>query len=289
MSEESKELAPRGLGMGGLGGFADASEFEKAVKDSAGDVGHGSATAEDIRDAMGNVIPKLEKVKVKHGGACLFQFPDNTKAEELVGAVVAYTFHNSFFDKAFEEREDGERPPCFSADGATVSDRAEGPKHTDCGTCPRNRDATLKEAREAAFKAHRKEACNNYISLAVAIPGREVPVQIQLSNTSFKPWAAYIQSIGTQGRFRPHEVATRFKLVNRTGAGGSEYSVCHFELIGALPKDIAASFASQAGNYRNLLRRTSDEASDSEHVEAAAAVADAKAAQEAAAQSGAAL
>ena len=287
MSSEESAVAKPSAGWGGFGDLDEKALLE-SVKGS--EVQRGSATAEDIRDAMGNVMPTLEKVKVKHGGACIFVFEDEKKVEKLIGSVIAYSYHNSFFDKAFEDREEGERPPCFSNDGATVSLQAEGPKHTGCQDCPHNRDAVDKDARELAFKAKRKDVCRNYLSLAVALPGRDVPVLVRLSNTSFKPWAAYVQKIGTEGRFKSHEVVTEFSLVNRKGAGDSDYSVVHFKNVGALPAEIAGQFAEQAENYRSLLRRDADRpATDDDESDAAAAVADAKKAQKRAKRKGSAL
>ena len=275
----------------GFGGFGDIDEKALRAQVEGSDVGKGSATAEDIRDAMGNTMPTLEKLKVKHGGACIFQFEDDTKVETVIGSVITYSYHNSFFDKPFEDREEGERPPCFSNDGVTISTQAEDPKSAGgCPTCTLNRDATDKEARTAAFDAKRKDVCRNYLSLAVALPGRDVPVLLRLSNTSFKPWAAYVQRIGTEGRFKPHEVVTEFSIVNRNGAGGSEYSVVHFKKVGPLPSEIAAQFGEQAANYRSLLRRDADRpARDDEDADASLAVAEARAAQESAKKTGAAL
>lgn len=285
-------VAPQGLGMGGLGHFGTADDFVKSLEGQEDAATHGTAEADDIRDAMGNVLPKLERVKVKHGGACIFQDEDDKRYDELVGAIIAYTYHNSYFDVPFEDREEGARPPCYSNDGVSIAPRAEAPEsvNSGCTGCNRNRDATDREAREAAFDRHRKEACNNYLSLAVALPGREVPVHLQLSNSSFKPWAAYVQRIGTQGRFKIHEVGTRFTLKNRTGPGGSEFSVCEFTMLNPLPQSLAENFASQAPNYRALLRREAERAdADNADAEAAAAVGEARATQDAAKAEGAAL
>lgn len=286
---EETAVAPQGLGMGGLGHFASPEDFVKSLEDS--DVTHGDADASSIKDAMGNVMPRLERIKVKHGGACIFQDEEGNKLDALVGAVVAYTFHNSFFEKFFEDREEGERPPCYSNDGVSIAERAEAPESVQgCTGCNRNRDATDSAARSHAFDLGRKEACNNYLSLAVAVPGREVPIHLQLSNSSFKGWAAYAQRIGTQGRFKVHQVGTRFSLKNRSGPGGSEFSVCEFEMLNPLPTDLAENFASQAANYRSLLRREAESADkDNADAEAGAAVADARASQEAAKSEGAAL
>lgn len=252
MAEQQKALTSRSAAFAGLGDFT-AETLLESVKDQAAT--KGSATADEIRDAMGNVIPRLERFKVKHGGACIIVDEGGKKYEELLGVVVAYTYHNSFFDKPFEAHEEGERPVCFSRDGVSVDTQAEKPQAKDCTICARNRDARDREARNTAFDRDRKEACANYLSLAVILPGRDIPVQLRLSNSSFKPWAEYVQRIGTQGRFLPHEVATRFRLRNMPGAGGSEFTKVTFELAGALQPGLREAFASQRDGYRALLRR----------------------------------
>jgi len=289
-ANEEKAVAQVGLGMGGLGQFSDAAAFQKAIQESAGEVAHGTATAAEIKDAMGKVKARLEPVKVKHGGVCLFQFPDGTKVPELRGVVVAYTYHNSFFQKAFDQREEGERPPCFSNDGSTVSDRAEKPQAKTCGVCPLNCAADSKEARENAFGLNRSERCHNYLTLAVALPGQEVPVSVRLSNSSFKTWAAYCQAIGTRGRFLPYEVATLIKLANRTNQGGAEFSVAEFTNLGPLPAELAKEMKARSVDYRSLLRNEAEKNQDGDGAgEAAAAVAAAKAAQTAAREKPAAM
>ena len=277
--------------MEGLGGFGSTEDFVKRLKEAAGDVGRGTATPDELRDAMGRTMPKLEKYKVKHGGACIFLDEAGKKHDEVTGVVVAYTYHNSFFDRPFEEREEGDRPPCFSNDGETVAARAERPNATGCGSCKHNRDAVDKEAREAAFKMDRKEACHNYLSLAVALPGREIPVHIQLSNSSFRAWSAYNQRIFTQGRFKVQEVATKLTLGTKTGPGGSEYSVCKFDLVAPLPRELAGAMLGSTVGYTAVLRREAetDRGDAGGEAEAAAAVAAARASQAKAAQGEAAL
>lgn len=273
--------------LGGLGGF-DESSLTKAVKSA--EVKHGTATADSIRDGLGNQAPKLERVKVKHGGACIFQFEDESRADELLGIIVAHTYKNVFFSKSFEEFEEGDRPDCFSRNGQDVAEGVEEPQAARCAVCPRNRNAPDKEARELAFDRPRKETCGNYLTLAVALPGRDIPVQIQFSQSAFKPFAAYVQKIGTQGRFQPHEVATRIKLQNRRGAGGSEYSVPEFAIEGPLPEELMKAFDAQAPAYRALLRQEAEATkSGSDAGEAKQALKEAKAAQKKAAEKGAAL
>lgn len=253
---QENAVAPQGLGMGGLGDFT-AESLVDAVSKPGEDAPKGTATGEDIRDAMGNKRPKLESIVVKHGGVARFAMPDGELEEDFVGVIVAYTYHNSFFGKPFEDREDGERPPCSSNDGATIVRDAEEPQSdSGCALCTKNRAGRDPEIRNAAFDLDRKSACNNYLSLAVALPGQEVPLRLRLSNQSFGAWADYIQRIGTSGRFLPHEVATRFQLKNQNKSG-SDFSVLTLEFVGGLPDALRTSFSGQAANYKALLQRTS--------------------------------
>lgn len=287
-ASEEKALAPKGL-IGSLGDM-DAAAFEEAVKAAAQQQEvKGSASAEDIRDAMGSVRPRLERVKVKHQGTNAFLFEGDQRlvqgSDGFVGVIVAHTFHNSLFTKPFEDHEEGDRPPCYSHDGVNVADGAESPQSPGgCTTCPRNRDARSREARDAAFDRPRtgeESACSNYLSFAVALPGRDVPVHLRVTYKSFRPWAEYVQRIGTDGRFRPYEVATRFKLRNIKD-GGNEYSVAEFEKLGPLPEVLREQFKRESPNYKALLQRAAqdrEEPSDDAHAAAAQARNAAKAAE----------
>lgn len=246
---------------GGLGNFTKEALVEIA-KQSDGI--KGSATGEDIRDAMGNIRPTLDTVKVKGHGANLFLFPDDTKVAGetgLTGVIVAYTRHNSWFGKPFGEQEKGELPQCFSNDGETVSDASASPVASVCSECPRNRDARSRSARDDAFQTLKDsgpvQVCNNYLSIALALPERELPVRVRFTRQSFKAWAAFIQQIGTAGRFLPHEVVTEIKLENVTGGHG-EFSVAKFRFVGALPPELREAFEKQRANYRALLQRTAE-------------------------------
>lgn len=269
MADNSSEKAVVQAGaFGGLGDFTTESLVELA---KGADAEKGTATAEEIRDAMGNVRPTLETVKIKGHGANLFLFADESKVdgdEGLTGVVVAYTRHNTCFGKPFDQKEEGEMPPCFSNDGETVAENAESPFATSCSQCERNRDARTRACRDAAFEllsdegAGSGKVCNNYLSIAFALPGKDIPVRIRFTRQSFKSWAAYVQQIGTEGRYLPHEVVTTITLKNEKGQK-AEYSVAHFRCVGPLPTTVRDSMNAQRANYRALLQRTA-EADDGE-------------------------
>jgi hypothetical protein len=288
-AEQSEEtvIAPVGLEMEGLGDFT-VDSLRKTVQTGEA-IEKGTATGADVREAMGNVRPMLEVVKIKGHGANLYQRADGKQIPGevgITGVVVAFTRHNSYWDSKFGSTEAGELPPCFSNDGLLIAGNAETPQsEKGCASCPRNRDAKQRDAREAAFEAMKNQkedspqTCTNYISLAVMVPGEDLPVRIRFTNRSFKPWAAYCQKIGTvEGRLFPHEALTTIKLKNNEGANG-EYSTAVFEFEGALTKVMRENFALQRAGYTALLQRAAeaeerDEASD----EARSAQASAKAA-----------
>jgi len=291
-SSEEKAVVVAGS-FGGLGDFTEQSLVEAAETDAS----KGTATADDVREAMGNVRPTLETVKIKGHGANLYQFADESKvdgAKGLTGVVVAYTRHNSYFGKPFDQQEQGEMPPCFSNDGETTPENAETPESTACSQCPRNRDARMRGARDNAFSVLKEEGpskvCNNYLSIAFALPGKDIPVRIRFTRQSFKAWAADIQRIGTEGRYLPHEVVTKITLDNIKGQR-AEFSVANFKLVGALPEEMRASMEAQRGNYRALLQRTAeaDEGEESASDDAKQAVAEAKKKAKKAEKKGAAL
>jgi hypothetical protein len=299
MSDE-KAVVKAGT-FGGLGDFTAESLVETA---KSAESSKGSATGDEIRDAMGNVRPTLDTIKVKGHGANLFQFPDDSKVDGtkgLTGVVVAFTRHNSYFGKPFGEQESGEMPPCFSNDGVTIPSNAESPESSTCTECPKNRDARERSARDCAFETLKNEGpvkvCNNYLSIAFALPGKEIPVRIRFTRQSFKAWAEYVQRIGTEGRYLPHEIVTKITLENVKGAK-AEFSVAKFTPvrkdsgeIAALPDEMRDGMESQRGNYRALLQRTAeaDEGEASASDDAKQAVADAKARSEAASTKRAAL
>lgn len=295
---KEKALSPTpGIGFGGLGDVSEAALLEAAKQGAAE---KGSATGQEIRDAMGNVRPSLELVKVKGHGANIFQFPDEKKVdgnEGLLGIIVAYTRSNSWFGgKEFGASEPGELPACFSNDGETLAAGSASPQASACSRCTRNRDARDGNARDAAFKrlkagdkgnpdVGRDSVCNNYLHLAVALPGRDLPVRVRFTRQTFKAWASYVQRIGTvEGRYLPHEVVTRIKLENHSGDFG-EFSVGTFTFCGALPKEMRDQFKKQGQDFKAILQRAAevDEQEDTT-AEARQAMAEAKAAANAPAQ-----
>lgn len=253
---KGKELVTEeGFAFGGMGAL-DEDAFIKGLE-KAEDAEAGDATPGEVREDMGNTRPELERIEVKHQGVNEFHFGDGAKVAGKDGlrcGILAFTFHNSWFSKPFEDHEAGERPPCFSNDGTVPSDACEDQQSGSCASCPRNRDAQDPNARKQAFDQDRNGACSNYLSLAVMLPGRQLPYHLRLSNRSFKNWAKYVQALYTRKRFRHYQVATQITLEN-VKRGAQEYSVAQFEMLGVLPAKLQAAFKLEQPSYQALLRR----------------------------------
>lgn len=248
----------------------------------------GSATADDVKEAMGNQIPRLPRIKVLHGGSAMFKNESTGKNEEkLRGVIVAFTPHNSFFGKKFDDRVPGERPKCYSNDGMTIAASAPEPQNIGgCASCPRNRDADRgSEARKTAFDRPKPEVCNNYKTLVMIVQGGgEIPFAIQLSNSAFMQWAAYAQEIYSRGRFQLHEVVTEISLVTVTRPG-QNFSEPRFKMLGVIPEKALPVYAQQHEVYGEYLHRRSEigaEGGEDNASSAADAVRRAKEAEEAA-------
>jgi hypothetical protein len=288
LSDQTSAVAVRQPSMGDF--TADA--LKQMVQEAAESGAKGTATGESMRDAMGGQRPKLDRVKVIHNGAAMFRRGE-VKLEGMLGVIVAHTFHNTWFAKPFDEHEEGDRPPCSSPDAVSITVGAAEPQSPGgCAVCPRNRGARDTSARRAAFDRDRKECCSNYLSLAVLLPGEEIPVVVQFPQGSFRNWADFVQLIGSKHRCKPSEVLTKISLKNLRKDGG-ETSIGQFEMVGPLPRakeGEAPKFgdlvAAQTEAYTAILRREANDETRSQESAGSAsdAVREAKAAAEKAKQ-----
>lgn len=255
----SKELTTE-LAFGGMGSL-DESAFIKGLG-AADEAKPGDATPAEVRDDMGNTKAELDRIEVKHQGVNEFHFTDGTKVDGedgLSGAILAYTFHNSWFSKSFDEHESGERPACYSHDGVNVAPGADDPQSEGgCANCTRNRDAQDPNAKREAFDRDRNGACANYLSLAIMLPGYQLPFHLRLSNRSFKNWAKYIQSLYTRKRFRHYQVGTKLTLRN-VQKGAQQYSVAEFEMLGVLGDELQKALKVESVNCKAVLQRIAED------------------------------
>ncbi len=227
---------------------------------------HGTATGEDVRDALTGE-PRLQNIKVVHQGG-VFSMPGDETVKEFTAIIMANTQRNAKFPKAFDDVGEGDdnKPLCFSHDGTNIADdvgEREGTERqaTSCAECKLNRNARDRSARNHAFEElNRKQTCNNYVSLVVQLfddAGTllDMGYRLDLSNSSFKNWNDYVQGIGTRGRFKPRQVVTKFTLAKESGASGV-FSRVKFEKIGAVPEPLWDAIDQRHEGYMALLRRS---------------------------------
>ena len=218
----------------------------------------GAASPEEIREQMGSVEPRMEKIEVKHAGANLFIFPGGAPVQGEAGfpaVILASNFSNAKYLHAYDDpdREADERPTCKSSDGVSVDPGTKEPKASNCSVCPLNCSATNQGARDIAFSKDRDERCQNRLSLIVLVPGHSIPYILQLSPRSFKHFASYAQRIGGQSRFLLHEVATNLTLKK---VGQHAHSEAQFAMMGALPESLRTANEEAHKSYLAYLRRT---------------------------------
>lgn len=229
-----------------------------AVLEQDGEETQGTASTDTLREGIGTGgRPELERITVKHAGACAFELPDGDIVGGKAGLTVvvgAFTFTNSWWEKSYDSREDDDDglPSCSSSDGVNVDGRTEQPQAPACTECPRNCDASEQAARDIAFERPREERCSNYLLLGVFRPGHELPYLMRLSSQSFKPWRKYVQSLLSKGKLQPHEVATKVTL-RKVGQYASSAAV--FEKLGALPPQLREAYNTEAEKLRAVLRR----------------------------------
>lgn len=254
---------------------SQAMDSEEALLGSLEQDVKGEATAEEVRDQMGSVEPRMERIEVKHSGANLFILPGGQPIEGEKGfacVILASNFHNAKFEHAYDDpdREANERPECKSSDGVSVDPEVESPKAANCSVCPLNCSATNQNARELAFARDRDERCQNKLTLVVLLPGHAIPYLLPLSPRSFKHFASYAQRVGGQSRFLLHEVATQLTLKK---VGQHAHSEAQFRMLGALQPELRAANEEAHKGYLAYLRRTAtmDRVDDAEEQAKAAA------------------
>lgn len=220
----------------------------------------GSATGQDIRDAL-STEPQLDTIKIVHA-AQLFELPgQDKKVPEFVGIIGGFTYRNAWFAKDLDEAEEEDRrPACYARDALTPSDGAPEKQSSSCGTCKRNRNAEDPAARSHAWEElSRKEACGNYLELAIFVDSPDVPYRLQIPASGFarkdSPWNQFVKHIGTRRKALTCEVVTRFTLKEAKGQGQT-YSIPEFHLVKVLENEQHREFfRKRAADVRALLRR----------------------------------
>lgn len=232
--------------------MSDAERFRAMLETDA----KGEATADEIRDQLGDAVPEIESIEIKHQGANLIQFPDGDTVQGKDGitcVILASTFHNAHYAEGFDESEPGERPDCKASDAVSVDGDIESPKAENCASCPLNRAALSDDAREAAFARDRGECCNNSLTLILAIPGHQMPYKLKLSVKSQSAFRKYATRVGSKTRFLLHEVATQLTFA---AVGKFKHSEAAFKMLGSLPENLREANREASAGYLAFLRRT---------------------------------
>lgn len=178
-------------------------------------------TAEDLAEDTFGMQINFTRVKIPSGGGLAFEVPqaDSNRPEitqTLQGIILYHHPYNAFWPL---DKDDKNSPPsCSSVDGVC----GVGNPGMTCKDCPNNQWGSGKKGNG--------KACKNGFSLYLLRSGEYLPVQIQLSPTSIRPFSDFVVAF----RKRMRKVSgslVEIGLRKDTNAGGDDYSVATFQLI----------------------------------------------------------
>lgn len=185
----------------------------------------------DVEDNMEGVEARLPQVGIIHQ-AQLFKLPDESSVRELVGVIVDSNRINSYWRESLTKGGAGNRPDCFSFDGAMPH----GDEHLapSCITCKLNKfGSKVGDNGEIT----RGKACKNGRRVHIILDGQNIPFRLAIPSTSLRAWDDYMVLLA--GKQIPYPaVVTRITLEKADNKDGIRYSRCVFELVNPI-EDVA--------------------------------------------------
>ncbi len=144
-------------------------------------------TAEDMADDMEGLSMLLTRAKIPGGGSTQFEIPtDDPSHPEYTPSLVGVILHNhdtcAYWKPDSDEDDDEEDklPLCFSVDGKT----GYGTPGGTCATCGMNAYGTGAKGRG--------KACKNMRVIYLLRSGEYMPLQLNLTPTSLKPFKDFL-------------------------------------------------------------------------------------------------
>jgi hypothetical protein len=167
------------------------------------------------------VRSRLPMVKIRHGGAKVFELPPEIGGEDVISKreFIAIIL-DQYTTKAWWEDEDnvGGRPDCASLDA--IKPYVKSPQNHDCISCPHNQWGSATKGRG--------KRCRDAKRLILALDGHELPVRLQISSANIKLIDTYLSNLRDQGA-PIGTVITRFRAVEARNEGGIEYTGVEFD------------------------------------------------------------
>ncbi len=207
--------------------------------------------AREIIDAnlggAGVDISTLDKITVPPGGGIAFTVPGLEGPEsvsKLSGIILLAPAQNGYWARSIEDGPT-DPPACFSNDGRTgygdPFDTGESGTHV-CAGCPKKAWGTDPKGKG--------KACRDLRPIYLLQEGDYVPVVIQTSRMSLKPFQQYLQRLAKAGIVY-YSCVTEIGLTQESKPGTPTYSRLTFAMKSVLPKEARPILA----EYRALLEQ----------------------------------
>lgn len=181
----------------------------------------------------------FDVVKSPSGGATVFSVPGLSGEEpekELAGIILDYTTPRAYWDTP--DPVEGTPPTCFSQD-SVISSHGKA-----CAHCPYN-DYGSKDGDTNA------KACKESVLLFLLRPDNILPLLVRIPVTSKLRFLKYMaRLIGTLTPI--NSVITRITLEKATNKTGKPYALYHFEAVGRLSQEEAASAREYAQQFMEI-------------------------------------
>lgn len=203
-------------------------------------VGGSANFAALLEENFGGAAPQLTRVTMPQSGGSKFRLPTVTGDEEVdfIEGVIVYQHETrAYWSKAFGQ---GDASPDCSSNDAVVGHGNPGGPCIDCrfaqwGSDPRGGDG---------------QACSLRQPLYVLRSGAILPIVLNLSPGSLKPWREYAQRLFDQG-IGLRTVVTKLALGKKPGTRG-DYAVIAPVAIGKLSNDARQAVHNMATGIKQL-------------------------------------
>ncbi len=191
------------------------------LNDDAGDF-----SAEDMADDMEGLSMMLNRAKIPAGGALQFEIPtDDPTRPEYTSSLVGVILHNHdscayWKPEDDDDTEEDNLPLCSSYDGKTGIGSPGGA----CATCRMNAYGTGAKGRG--------KACKNMRVIYLLRSGEYMPLQLNLTPTSLKPFKDFLTKAFLLRKRASFGSVVEITLKPETNSNGKEkYSVAVFRRL----------------------------------------------------------
>ena len=174
----------------------------------------------DMRKNLEGLEPRLPQIKILHGEAQLYNYPDDTKKETFEAIILDFNRCNAYWKIPFSDSGGGTPPDCSSLDALELDPMSEEPQSTTgkCKDCDHNVFGSDKTK-----ESGRGKACKNMMRIHLLFENQMIPFRLTIPPTSLVAMDTYIPLVASKGL--PYQlVRTIFSLKQDKNKDGIKFS-----------------------------------------------------------------